>query len=295
VSNSPIDLLKNRMAGVMANAVSDVATSAVTEGTELLKNGIKSKLHGMIGGASIVANPKKQEPEETEDEDEDEIEETEDEETEEIDSPIPIAFNAFGKGKNLECAAAVWKLWGTRDTECGDMLCEPDIIAVFKNGLAFCGSMSQLQEFCENNDLDEDVDVYGLDSDNEYDSEEIDSMKVGKDIMAYVSAYLVANNIEDSEEAFRGFHWDEKATVTKVVQMIPFMENVPLTMCGVAQAIIYTAKKGGKVETYIHEFGEDSGEKPLMYALPTPENEKWPRSILIHGGNMRVEDRGIVD
>lgn len=306
MANSPIDMLKNRMAGAIASAVTDVATSAVNEGTELVKNGLKKKINNMVNGdkAEVVRNRSSRDDEEIEDEDEDDTEYTEDTEdteyteyTEDGGSPIPIAFDAFDKNKNLECAVAVWKLWGVRDTEIeeSDLVSEPDIIAQFKNGLAFVGSMSSLTDFCEHNDLDEDVEVYGLNEDEEYDSGEIDSIKVSRTIMQYVTSYLATIDISDSEEAFKGFHWDADATVTKVVKHIPFMENIPLTMCGVAQAIIYTAKKDGQVQTYIHEFGEDSGEKPIMYALPTPEGDKWPKSILIHGGNMRVENRGIVD
>lgn len=290
MSQSPIDMLKNRMAGAVMNAVSDVATSAVSEGTEIVKNGLKTKINEFVNGkpAEVVSNPTDAD---VDVEEEDEIEENE------VDSPIPIAFDAFDSDKNLECAVAVWKLWGLRDTEIdeSDLTTEPDIIAQFKNGLAFVGSMSDLTDFCEHNDLDEDVEVYGIDENEEYDSSEIDAIKVSRTIMQYVTSYLSTIDISDSEEMFKGFHWDENATVTKVVKHIPFMENIPLTMCGVAQAIIYTAKKDGQVQTYIHEFGEDSGEKPIMYALPTPEGEKWPRSILIHGGNMRVENKGIVD
>lgn len=282
-------MLKNRMAGAVMNAVSDVATSAVSEGTEIVKNGLKTKINEFVNGkpAEVVSNPTDADV----DVEEEEIEENE------VDSPIPIAFDAFDADKNLECAVAVWKLWGLRDTEIdeSDLTTEPDIIAQFKNGLAFVGSMSDLTDFCEHNDLDEDVEVYGIDENEEYDSSEIDAIKVSRTIMQYVTSYLSTIDISDSEEMFKGFHWDENATVTKVVKHIPFMENIPLTMCGVAQAIIYTAKKDGQVQTYIHEFGEDSGEKPIMYALPTPEGEKWPRSILIHGGNMRVENKGIVD
>lgn len=279
MANSPIDMLKNRMTGAVISAVTDVATSAVSDGAEIVRNGLKSKINEMVNGKETIDVS------------------ADDSDEEEIDSPIPIAFDAFDKEKNLECAVAAWKLWGTRDTEIdeSDLVSEPDIIAQFKNGLAFVGSMTQLTDFCEHNDLDEDVEVYGLNEDEEYDSSEIDSIKVSRSIMQYVTSSLSTLDISESEEMFKGFHWDENATVTKVVKNIPFMENIPLTMCGVAQAIIYTSKKDGQVQTYIHEFGEDSGEKPIMYALPTPEGENWPRSILIHGGNMRVENKGIVD
>ena len=293
MSQSPFDMLKARMAGAVVEAVTDVATSAVNEGTELVKNGIKSKIH------SVVKNAKPDYEEEVDEEvDDDEVDdEVDDDEAEagEEDSPLPIAFDAFDADKNLECAAACWKLWGIRAEDC-DNLTEPDIVAQFKNGLAFVGNMSDLQEYCLDNDLDkEDVTVYGLTEDEDFDSSEIDGIKVGKNIIQYVTAFISSIDTSVAEQSFKGFHWDKDATVTKVVRTIPFMENIPLTMCGVAQAIIYTAKKDGQVQTYIHEFGEDSGEKPLVYALPTPEGEKWPRSILIHGGNMRVEDRGFVD
>lgn len=285
MANSPIELLKNRMTGAVMNAVADVATSAVSEGTELVKNGLKSKLNNIISSkteTTIIENPS------------DDSDDYEDVEVDNEYCPIPIAFRAFDPEKNLECAVAVWKLWGIRDTEADDDL-DPDIIAVFKDGTAFVGTMMDFQDFCEHNDLDPEVDVYGLGEDDDYDSSEIDGMKVGKSTIKFVSSYLNSIDLNEAEDSFRGFHWDKNATVTKVVESIPFMENTPLTMCGVAQAIIYTAKKNGEVQTYIHEFGEDSGVKPTMYALPTPDGEKWPRSILIHGGNMRVEDKGIVD
>lgn len=285
MANSPIDMLKNRMTGAVIDAVTDVAASAVKDGAKIVRNGLKTKINEIVNGPVIDVDP------ETDSDTENE------EDYEETDSPIPIAFDAFDREKNLECAVAVWKLWGVRDSEIeeSDLMTEPDIIAQFKNGLSFVGSMAELTDFCEHNDLDEDVEVYGLNENEEYDSSEIDSIKVSRSIMQYVTSYLSGMDISDSEEMFKGFHWDENATVTKVVKNIPFMENTPLTMCGVAQAIIYTSKKDGQVQTYIHEFGEDSGEKPIMYALPTPEGEKWPKSILIHGGNMRVEDKGIVD
>lgn len=285
----PLSLLKSRMQGAVVSAAGDIAESAIIEGSKLVRNGISNVLRRNGG--------KNEEPDE-----EDETEDTEDtEDTEEIDedsvgSALPIVFDAFTEDKNLECAVAAWKLWGTKAEECDDdSELEPDIVAQFSTGMVFCGTMDQLQDFCEHNDLDEDVSVYGLDDDNNYDSSELNKIKVGKNIITYVLSFMANMVSEESEESFKGFHWDENATVTKVVRTIPFMDEIPLTMCGVAQAIIYTAKKGDKVETYIHEFGEDSGLKPIMYALPTPQGEKWPRSLLIHGGKMRVEDRGIVD
>lgn len=289
-----VEVLRNRMQGAVVNAAADIAESAIIEGTALVKNGISNVLK-KNKTVDVAPEPEDDESDDDSQDGDSQDDDSQDEEFESEESQLPIAFDCFTEDKNLECAAASWKLWGRRPDDCQSESDEPDIIAQFKTGLAFCGTMTQLQDFCEHNDLDEDVDVYGINENSEYDTTELDRMKVSKNIITYVMAFIADMYSSDSEEAFKGFHWDENATVTKVARTIPFMEEIPLTMCGVAQAIIYTAKKGDKVETYIHEFGEDSGLKPIMYALPTPEGEKWPSSLLIHGGKMRVEDRGICD
>lgn len=70
--------------------------------------------------------------------------------------------------------------------------------------------------------------------------------------------------------------------------------KVPGVTCAMAKLdcahnILYAARKDGQVDLYIHEFGEDSKIKPDLYV------DKTGTLLCVFGGNMHVEDRGIVD
>lgn len=56
-----------------------------------------------------------------------------------------------------------------------------------------------------------------------------------------------------------------------------------------AHTILYAARKDGVVDLYIHEFGEESKVKPDLYV------DETGTLLCVFGGNMHVEDRGIVD
>lgn len=328
---TPTQILMARLSGAAMSAATDVGSAAIAETGRVLKNVVTEKLNGFIqnpGKVSIVANrsakeavvdvkPDEDEYEEDESEDEDASEDEEDEDesddeddsvtyrTRDEDCPLPIAFDAFDNEKNLQCAAAAWRLWGLKESEAdednGDY---PDLIAQGPTGLVFVGNLKEFINFCEHNDLDVAWTFYGFELRNEdgeqvhyYDEEEIKDIKVSPSIVKYVSAQIaeMCLGMKPSEKMFNDFHWDADEQVTKVLRTIPFMEGVPLTQLAVAHALIYGAKKAGKYQLFIHEFGEDSGLKPTLFSLPTPDGEKWPRSMLIDGGNMRVEGRGIVD
>lgn len=311
---SPLDILKQQLAGAAMSAVTDVATAGINQTKNVIKNAVSNSLNGMSGNRPVnnparseVIDVKAEEDEDTDDEDTDD-EDTDDEDNTQVrdrdpDSPTPFYFDCFDPDKNLSCAAAVWRIWGLKDFECGEDD-QPDIVAQNeKTGLTFVGTILELKNFSEHNDLDDDWMFYGADFNEEnettnYDSSEISDIKVSKDIIKYVTMQLSAVNSDEyaaSEQTFKDFHWDKNEKPANGLVVIPFMEGVRLAMLGVAQAIIYTAKKGGEVQTFIHEFGEDSGLKPTLYSLPTPDGEKFPRAMLISGGNTRVEPRGIVD
>ena len=284
MANNGIDYLAQRLGGALQGAAADVAESAIQQGVNLIKNSLG------VSGNSVVRNGARQEEQY---DDSDIIDVGEDP----ID-PVPFAFDSFDAEQNLECAVALWKLYGTDDHDDNEDD-QVDIVAQNnKTGLAFVGSMPELANFCANYDLDDDWSFYGITDDEEFDSDEIREMSVSKDILKFVALQISNSNTEqmaNAEKQFKDFHWDQNEQTARVMKTIPFMDHVPLVMLGVAQSIIYTAQKDGVVQTYIHEFGEDSGLKPVMYALPTPNGEKYPTGILIHGGKMHVEGRGIVD
>lgn len=199
------------------------------------------------------------------------------------DSPLPMTFDLGSKKKNLEAAAAARRLWGCTDY-CDDFT----IIAMNPHdGSCFVGNMESLAQYCSQNDLDDDWNVTGIDSDGNYDDSDFDDLKISNEAVKYVAA-LAGKRSSESERDFRGFHWDKKAQVTTVVKEIPGLEGKNLAMLGSAKSIIYYAEKGGKTDVYIHEFGEDSGRNPTLYSM-------GDRVLIIHGGNMKIEDRGIVD
>lgn len=70
--------------------------------------------------------------------------------------------------------------------------------------------------------------------------------------------------------------------------------KVPGVMCALAKIdcahnILYAARKDGQMDLYIHEFGEESKVKPDLYV------DETGTLLCVCGGNMHVEDRGIVD
>ena len=297
-----IDYLAQRLGGALQGAAADIAESTISHGVNLIKNslGVSSGTQPAVvkNGSAVIRNRSAAQAvaedviDVSESDDENEITD------EDVDDPIPMAFDAFDAPQNLECAVALWKLYATDDHEDN---ADEDVDIVAQNsitGLAFVGTLRELANFCANYDIDGDWDFYGCNDDDEFDSDEIRDKKVSKDILKYVSLQIANSDTEalaEADKQFKDFHWDKNEQTARVMKTIPFMDHVPLVMLGVAQAIIYTAQKDGVVQTYIHEFGEDSKQKPVMYALPTPQGEKFPTAILIHGGKMHVEGRGIVD
>ncbi|MCH9838025.1 hypothetical protein K0U83_20350 [bacterium] len=69
---------------------------------------------------------------------------------------------------------------------------------------------------------------------------------------------------------------------------IPGVDCHNLRRLGSAKQILYGAQKSRRWQEYYHDFGEKSREYPCIYAL-------GDNAVLIHGGQMRVEPRGIVE
>ena len=97
---------------------------------------------------------------------------------------------------------------------------------------------------------------------------------------------------ESAEDFYQKFHWGNNPNV-QVVKNIPGVTGT-LVHLGVARRIDYGANKDGKWDEYFHEFGENTEVYPSVYAIMNP-GETEPTCLVIHGGNMRVEPRGVVE
>lgn len=191
---------------------------------------------------------------------------------------LSIAFEDAEPEDNLACAAAAYRVAGTPD----------HIIAQHKNGPAFFGFEEGLEEYCESKDLkSDDWEVWE-------DADEIFALDYDHDTLKKVIKLMeqAEDTYEDAEDFYQKFHWGNNPNVT-VVKNIPGVTGT-LVHLGVGRRIDYGANKEGKWAEYFHEFGENTDEYPSVYALMN-EGETKPTCLIIHGGNMRVEGRGIVE
>lgn len=220
------------------------------------------------------------EGEEYEDGDEDEYEDgdeegedgDEDEDDDEDGEESPSwAFEYEDADENLSCAAAAYRMLGH----------DEDIIARHdKTGRAFFGSEEELVEYCSQINLSTDGWEVWTQPD------EILSLEYDQDTMRQISNLWREEGFKTAKQQFEGFHWgDESKTIA--VRELP-SPDTPLVFLGVAEEIHYGSKKDGKFHHYYHEHGEESGTFPMIFA--------WgPKAYVVMGGDMRIEDRGIVD
>lgn len=177
---------------------------------------------------------------------------------------------------NLECAVGAWRAAGDPHR----------VVGRHKSGAAFFGRLDDLDEYCVTHDLqDDDWEVCD-------DPAEIMSMSYDLDAMKQVIKLLDTTEYESAKDAYEKFHWGDPSNVTVVKNVTGI--TAALVHLGVGRRIEYGAKKDGEFAEYYHEFGEDSGKFPQVYAV-MDETEKFPVALLIHGGEMRIEPRGIVE
>lgn len=218
------------------------------------------------------------EDEEDEEEGDEEDEDEEEGDEEEGDEPLSIAFEDASAEDNLACAVAAFRIAG------GDGL----IVATHSTGCAFFGDEDDLDEYSSGKDLDEDGwEVY----DN---PEELLKMEYDHDTLKRIIRMIEEreSKYEDAEDFYEKFHWGNKPNV-QVVKNIPGVTGT-LVHLGVARRVDYGSNKDGKWEEYFHEFGENTDVYPSVYAVMN-EGETEPTCLVIHGGNMRVEPRGVVE
>ncbi len=211
--------------------------------------------------------------------DDDDDDDGEDEGDEDGEESMALCFEYPDADRNLASAAAAFRALGGDD----------DVVAVYDDGRAFFGSPEDLQEYNDVNDLNPDKwDVYD-------EAEEILGLDYDKDAVTRIlrmaeeqgDAYL------EAQKQFEEFHWGDKSKTTSIVE-IPGIAG-PCVRLGVMRRIEYGAKKDGKWEEYYHLHGEESGKYPTLYAAGDPDGKGHYRTLVIHGGNMHVEDRGVID
>lgn len=190
-----------------------------------------------------------------------------------------LCFEYPDADRNLSSAAAAYRALG----------CESDVIAVYDDGRAFFGNVEDLQDYCESNDLDPDKwDIYD-------EADDIMSLDYDRSAVARIlrMAEEHADAYEEAKKQYEEFHWGDRSKVTTFTE-IPGINGTAVAL-GVARRIEYGAKKEGKWEEYYHLFGEESDTYPTLYAVGEPDEKGHYRTLAIHGGNMHVEDRGVVD
>ena len=289
----------------LQRAAVDVSDAAITAGSQMAMNGISRAL----GVGAIQQNRPPQSRRQSDDSDVIDVEATsideantgrhvsdsrsgDNEEYEDLEERvIPIAFQSFSREENFQCAAAIFRMQGYRDDDYPDGG-SPDIVATNETtGIGFTGTIPELAEFCKHENLDDKWSIYGLVGEGEYDSSEIDQIRISKKVFKFIATQLISDsyNHEDMAAQFKKNHVSTGSeSVTRFVKNIPFLNGVPMSHFAVPYAIIYGAEKNGKFETYIHEFGEESKEKPMM--LTVGDGKSDPRSLVITGGRMVIKN-----
>lgn len=270
------ELLANNIKSAAGEVVETVANETIKAGTQLIRNSVED----ILGNKS--KKPASQQLIEVDPEEEHfDLDESE--------SPLPAAFDMASPGENLSCAAAAWRIWGKDESDLEEETDLPDIVALQEDtGIAFVGNELELAEFCEHHDLDVKWEIFGTSADGSYDSSIIRKIPVSKSVLNYVTATLLSKSYDkDSmEKAFKENHLEDDISVTRVVRDFPFMEGVPMQHFAIPYAIIYGARKDGKFQTYIHEFGENSKKAPMMYTIGDGKSKS--RGLYIGGGDMET-------
>lgn len=191
----------------------------------------------------------------------------------EQDDDESYVFSLESAERNLEYAAAAWRLFGCAD----DIIVQDE-----KTGLAMVGSEEACEEYFETHQLDNNwtewaelEDILSLD----YDQTTIRSLLNSVDPV----------KLKKARQQFEGWNWEKQKTTTefKSIKGIDTSEFSP-TFLGIAKEIVYASKKDGQMQEYIHTFAEDSGKPVSLYAI-------GDNTLAIHGGGMHIEDRGIID
>ena len=99
---------------------------------------------------------------------------------------------------------------------------------------------------------------------------------------------------DDAMQLYRQFNGTDPKSVDMVKMWLPD-ENSPLVALGEGecQFIGYESakpNKEGKIDQYIHHFGEEGGKRPKLYVTMPPPG--MDRMLIILGGDWDIEERG---
>lgn len=95
-------------------------------------------------------------------------------------------------------------------------------------------------------------------------------------------------SVEKAADFYEDLHWGIGPDIVKRAK-IPRTPKA-LAELGRLESVVYSTEKAGDGNSrYVHDFGEEGGEKPLLAV--DPDNKR----LHVVGGDYTVEDRGIVD
>jgi len=237
------------------------------------RNEITTQINGLLP-SQLRVNPT-----DLDEEDGDDGDDGDDDDDDDDDEGASLCFEYPDADRNLASAAAAWRALGS----------EGDVVATYKDGRAYFGSVEDLEDYNDGNDLDPDEwEVYE-------DADEIMGLDYDRSALSRVLRLAEEHEgaYEEAKRQYEQFHWGDRSTTTTIKE-IPGIDG-PVVALGVARRIEYGSKKDGKWEEYYHLFGEESDTFPTIYAAGTPDQNGHYRTLVIHGGGMHVEDRGVVD
>lgn len=190
------------------------------------------------------------------------------------DEENAIVYDTSDLQLNIECACAAWRCRATVG----------DVVAYHEaRKLAFFGDADELIDFCEHEDQCDPEEWMVLEIN---DVLEVDANE--GELARLAGSDDNEDDLAGARENFSDFQQGNAARVDRIANIPGLDGSIALVQLGTANKIMYFAPKGGKATDYDHEFGEESGIRPTLYAL-------GDKTLIIHGGNMHIEDRGIVD
>jgi hypothetical protein len=152
------------------------------------------------------------------------------------------------------------------------------LLGVTRNLLLFGGAGSPDDKYVEFSADKGFPAIYGVGSKDE------DRVLLIYGIKKYISELVGKRELADARAKQQYMKMSGKSA-SKVYGTVPGSSVVPIAL---AKRICYGSLKGDEFVEYYHDFGENTKEYPVAYLL---EDD----SILIHGANMVIEPRGVVE
>jgi hypothetical protein len=189
------------------------------------------------------------------------------------DGDRAIVYESGDTKLNLQLAAAAWRVRAG-----------PDDFVAYHDGrkLSFFGNAEELISFCLHED-ECDPEEWMV-----FERDEVLAIDADWDEMSRLLDDSDEEGMEDARKDFVDFQQGNEPLVDRIANIPGLTGEERLVQLGKAQKIQYYAPKGKKPTDYTHEFGEESKVLPTIYAL-------GDKTLVIHGGNMHIEGRGIVD